>query len=68
MLALLDAEGVEQAVLGGHSLGGYLSLAFHSAHPERVKGLMLLGTGPGFRKDPPPRGVESTRAIFCRHV
>ena len=51
MLAVLDARGVERAVLGGHSLGGYLSLAFYCAHPERVKGLMLLGTGPGFRKD-----------------
>lgn len=51
MLAVLDAGGVERAVLGGHSLGGYLSLAFYCAHPERVKGLMLLGTGPGFRKD-----------------
>lgn len=53
MAALLDAHGIQQAVIGGHSLGGYLSLAFHVAHPERVKGLMLLGTGPGFRKDEP---------------
>ncbi len=51
MLALLDAGGVERPVLGGHSLGGYLSLAFSCAYPERVKGLVLLGTGPGFRKD-----------------
>lgn len=53
MTALLDTHGIEQAVIGGHSLGGYLSLAFHCLHPQRVRGLMLLGTGPGFRKDPP---------------
>ena len=35
--------------VGGHSLGGYLSLAFHLAHPERVKALVLIDTGPGYR-------------------
>lgn len=51
MVALLDAQGVEQAVIGGLSLGGYMALAFHLAHPERVKALMLFDTGPGYRKD-----------------
>jgi pimeloyl-ACP methyl ester carboxylesterase len=51
MAALLDRAGAERAVLVGHSLGGYLSLAFHLAHPERVAGLVLIGTGPGYRKD-----------------
>jgi pimeloyl-ACP methyl ester carboxylesterase len=49
MAALLDAVGAERAVLMGHSLGGYLSLAFHVAHPERVRALVLVGTGPGYR-------------------
>ncbi len=53
MLALLDAEGVERAVVGGLSLGGYLSLAFHLRHPERVRALMLFDCGPGFRRDEP---------------
>ena len=53
MLALLDAAGVRQAVLGGLSLGGYLSLAFHLRHPERVRALMLFDCGPGFRRDEP---------------
>ncbi len=51
MQALLDTLGVTRAVLGGHSLGGYLSLAFALAHPDRVAGLILIGTGPGFRND-----------------
>jgi pimeloyl-ACP methyl ester carboxylesterase len=51
MQALLDTLGVTRAVLGGHSLGGYLSLSFALAHPDRVAGLILIGTGPGFRKD-----------------
>ena len=51
MAAILDAAGVDRAVIGGHSLGGYLSLAFHVAHPERVAALVLIDTGPGYRSD-----------------
>ncbi len=51
MAALLDVHGVEHAVIGGLSLGGYMSLAFQLAHPKRVTALMLFDTGPGYRKD-----------------
>ena len=51
MAALLDAAGTDRAVLGGLSLGGYLSLAFRLARPERVAALLLFDTGPGFRND-----------------
>lgn len=53
MAAILDELGVSQAVVGGLSLGGYLSLAFNVAYPERVAALMLFDTGPGYRKDAP---------------
>src|SRR5262245_45194646 len=29
MAALLDAHGAEQAIIGGHSLGCFMTLAFH---------------------------------------
>ncbi len=61
MAALLDAHGIEQAVVGGLSLGGYLSLAFHLRHPERVRALMLFDCGPGFRRDE-PRDAWNDRA------
>ena len=51
MTALLDHLGVEKAVIGGLSLGGYMSLAFQLAHPERTLALILCDTGPGYRKD-----------------
>ncbi len=51
MAALLDARGAERAILGGLSLGGYLSLGLWLEHPERVAGLLLCDTGPGFRND-----------------
>jgi pimeloyl-ACP methyl ester carboxylesterase len=51
MEALLDEHNITSAVLGGHSLGGYLSLSFTLAYPDLVRALILVGTGPGFRKD-----------------
>jgi pimeloyl-ACP methyl ester carboxylesterase len=51
MAALLDAVGARQAIVGGLSLGGYMSLAFHATHPERVEALLIIDTGPGYRKD-----------------
>jgi pimeloyl-ACP methyl ester carboxylesterase len=49
MRALLDHLGVEKAVICGLSLGGYLSLEFQHAHPDRVSALVLCNTGPGYR-------------------
>ena len=51
MAAILDAAGERKAVIGGLSLGGYMTLAFHLRHPERARALMLFDTGPGFRND-----------------
>jgi len=36
MAALLDKAGANSAIIGGLSLGGYMSLAFYRAHPQRV--------------------------------
>jgi len=51
MAALLDAAGAQSAVIGGLSLGGYMSLAFHRAHPERTRALLIVDTGPGYKND-----------------
>jgi 3-oxoadipate enol-lactonase len=40
--AVLDSLGVERAVVGGASMGGYVALAFLAAYPERVAGLALV--------------------------
>jgi class 3 adenylate cyclase/pimeloyl-ACP methyl ester carboxylesterase len=44
--AVLDAVGVERAVLWGATDGGPLAIAFAAKYPERVMGLILLGTSP----------------------
>jgi pimeloyl-ACP methyl ester carboxylesterase len=49
--ALLDTVGADKAVVGGLSLGGYMSLAFYRSHPQRVRALLIIDTGPGFKKD-----------------
>jgi pimeloyl-ACP methyl ester carboxylesterase len=49
--ALMDMLGIERAVVGGLSLGGFMSLAYQLAHPERVRALLLCDTGPGYRSD-----------------
>jgi pimeloyl-ACP methyl ester carboxylesterase len=50
-MLVLDAVGAKSAIVGGLSLGGYMSLAFHASHPDRVKALLIIDTGPGFKKD-----------------
>lgn len=63
MAAVLDACGERGPVIvGGLSLGGVMSLAFHLAHPERVRALMLFDTGPGFR-NPEARRQWNERAL-----
>jgi pimeloyl-ACP methyl ester carboxylesterase len=42
--AVLDALGVERAVVAGHSLGGYVTFAFYRMFAERCAGLGLICT------------------------
>jgi pimeloyl-ACP methyl ester carboxylesterase len=51
MAALLRHLNVDRAVIGGLSLGGYLSLEFELHHPEMVRALVLCNTGPGYRSE-----------------
>ncbi|MEL6984726.1 MAG: alpha/beta hydrolase [Actinomycetota bacterium] len=47
---VIEAVG-RPAILVGHSLGGYLSLAHAILSPADVSGLVLVAAGPGFRSD-----------------
>lgn len=44
LLALLDAAGVERALLAGHSMGSLVALEASHRAPGRVRGLAMLGT------------------------
>jgi pimeloyl-ACP methyl ester carboxylesterase len=41
---LLDQLGIEKTAIAGHSMGGYISLAFARAYPQRVAGLGLIAS------------------------
>jgi pimeloyl-ACP methyl ester carboxylesterase len=60
MAAILRACGESRAVIGGLSLGGYMSLAFYLAHPEMTRALMLFDTGPGYRNPKAREGWNET--------
>ena len=53
---LLDvmAQADDRPALVGHSLGGYLSLLIALRHPEQVRSLVMISSGPGYR-DPDGR-------------
>ena len=58
--ALLDAVGATDAIVGGLSLGGYMSLAFHATHPQRTRALLIIDTGPGYKNDQARDGWNAT--------
>jgi len=69
VVALLDALGVDRALLVGHSLGGALSLTVALRHPSRVAGLALLAPLTRAARTLPPvfRGI-SVRGEFARRT
>jgi pimeloyl-ACP methyl ester carboxylesterase len=52
LLGFLDATHTSSAVLVGHSMGGAISQVTALTHPERVAGLVLVGTGGRLRVAP----------------
>lgn len=44
--AILDEEKISEAVIAGHSMGGYAALAFAFSYPDRVAGLSLVHSTP----------------------
>jgi pimeloyl-ACP methyl ester carboxylesterase len=49
ILALLDALKLERAIIAGHSMGGAIAQSLALAHPARIAGLVLIGTGARLR-------------------
>ena len=60
MAAILKELGISKAVVGGLSLGGYMSLAFNLMHREMVNALMLFDTGPGYKNAVAREGWNET--------
>lgn len=43
---MLDVLGLEKVTMVGHSMGGYITLAFCAKYAERLEGLVLLSSSP----------------------
>jgi len=52
-VALLDSLHLPEAVLIGHSMGGAIAAEVAIAHPERVRGLVLIGSAGLGAREPP---------------
>jgi 3-oxoadipate enol-lactonase len=44
LYVLLEKLKIEKCILAGHSMGGYISLAFANAYPQKLAGLGLIST------------------------
>lgn len=65
VVRVLDALGVERSWLVGNSLGGWIALQLAIDHPDRVAGVVSMGTGGAKRKSAALTGhtaPEVTRA------
>jgi 3-oxoadipate enol-lactonase len=63
-LALLSHLGIERAVLGGMSQGGFLSLRAAMLAPERVRGLILIDSQAGTELEANRPGYEQLHQIW----
>ncbi|MCB2376315.1 alpha/beta fold hydrolase [Hymenobacter sp. BT635] len=63
----LQAAGAEKALLVGHSMGGYVALAFAERWPERVAGLCLLNSSALADSEEKKANREKNVAFVERH-
>ncbi len=59
--------GIKKAVIGGLSLGGYLTIHFYNQHPDMTAAIILMDTGPGYRTPEKAKDWNQTR-IECAEV
>ena len=58
--AVLEHVGARDAVVAGHSMGGFVATALATRHPERVRALVLVDGGPPLHVPP---GVDVDDAL-----
>lgn len=44
VMAVLKAHGIRKGIFVGHSMGGYVSLAFAEKYPDNIKGICLFNS------------------------
>ena len=66
--AFMDAMGIDSAVIAGHSGGSYAAQRFVVEHPERTRGLVLIGAFRSFHDKPEVRGLHEAVMAFTDPV
>jgi pimeloyl-ACP methyl ester carboxylesterase len=72
--AVMDSAGVDRAILVGYSEGGPMCLHFASSFPDRVQGLVLIGTAARWLQSDdypigiPRRALESMARVWGQGV
>ena len=61
--AVLISLRLKKSIIVGHSMGGYVALAFAELYPDHVKGIFLLNSTS--RADSDERKINRDRAIVC---
>lgn len=61
--AVLHELRIRKAIFVGHSMGGYVALAFAELYPDNIKGIALLNSTS--RADSAERKLNRDRAIVC---
>jgi 3-oxoadipate enol-lactonase len=64
LAGLLDHLGLERAVIGGMSQGGFISLRFALRYPRRVIGLVLLDSQAGVELEEKRGEYEAMRSVW----
>ena len=67
VLALMDHLGIQRAVVGGMSQGGFLSLRVALTAPERVEALILLDTQAGTEAPETVEPYNQLHAAWVEH-
>ena len=74
--AVLDAEGIDQTILVGHSMGGIVAMETALLYPDRIAGLVLIGTtsecrekiADWYERSPSPENATAPRAWVGRSM
>ncbi len=64
LAGLLDNLGLERAVIGGMSQGGFIALRFALRYPKRVVGLVLLDSQAGLELEEKRAEYEAMRSVW----
>jgi len=73
VVGLMDALGLQKAVIAGHSMGGAIATTMALEYPQRVAGLVLVGTGARLRVLPKIlegtlNDFDHTVELICRYA